>query len=100
MPRWWQSAWWPRHTARNGCPAAISSASGGRRAAMFGGAVARPGPDDHQVEAVEPPRRIVLMAYDGAADAEHAEDVPQHVHEVVLGVEHHGALPGQPGVRR
>jgi hypothetical protein len=62
--------------------------------------VARTRSDNDQVEAVQAARLIVLPAHDLARHAEPAENVPEHVHEVVLAVEDHHALAGQPRIRR
>ena len=62
--------------------------------------VARSGADDDQVGAVEGPGRVVLVPDDAGGHAEDPEHVDEHVHEVVLAVEDHHRLPGQPRVGR
>ena len=61
IPSWWHSAWWPRQTARNGCPVASSVVDGRAQPRDLGVvAVARvtgPGADDDEVVAVEARRR-------------------------------------------
>ena len=61
-------------------------------------------PDDDQVGGVEDravPLGVVRVVTDDAAgQAQHAQDVAQHVDEVVLAVEHHDVLAAQPRVGR
>ena len=78
---------------------ASSPSTAPRNVAIFGSSPSRgspgPGPTITRSASSSDPLGVRRVRDDRAGHARHAEDVAQHVHEVVLAVEDHHALPGQ-----